>query len=108
MTSTLRLMIGRCSARGCRYARRIAVEATGEQTDRFGNTRLIVTHRDRARAMEDAGPGFFSCPEHGRSLNYRPVVGTVSETPCDARCTGARGTSCDCQCGGANHGQDHS
>jgi hypothetical protein len=26
------------------------------------------------------------------------------EVPCDGRCTGAVGPSCDCQCGGANHG----
>src|SRR5688572_26941387 len=24
--------------------------------------------------------------------------------PCDARCTHAKGPSCDCSCGGANHG----
>lgn len=26
------------------------------------------------------------------------------ECACDARCTGARGPQCDCQCGGVNHG----
>lgn len=26
------------------------------------------------------------------------------EVPCDARCTNARGPSCDCSCGGRNHG----
>lgn len=26
------------------------------------------------------------------------------ECPCDGRCTGARGPSCDCRCGGENHG----
>jgi hypothetical protein len=26
------------------------------------------------------------------------------ETPCDARCTNAPGPSCDCSCGGKNHG----
>lgn len=25
-------------------------------------------------------------------------------TPCDARCTGAEGPACNCQCGGKNHG----
>lgn len=25
-------------------------------------------------------------------------------TKCDSRCTGARGGSCDCECGGINHG----
>lgn len=26
--------------------------------------------------------------------------------PCDGRCTGARGPSCDCSCGGENHGSN--
>lgn len=25
---------------------------------------------------------------------------------CDARCTGAKGATCDCSCGGTNHGAD--
>lgn len=29
---------------------------------------------------------------------------TEERCPCDARCTCARGPSCDCSCGGANHG----
>lgn len=28
----------------------------------------------------------------------------VSDTPCDGRCTNAKGPSCDCPCKGANHG----
>ena len=28
----------------------------------------------------------------------------VSESPCDGRCTGAKGPTCDCPCGGINHG----
>jgi hypothetical protein len=26
--------------------------------------------------------------------------------PCDSRCTGAQGPTCDCSCGGANHGSN--
>jgi hypothetical protein len=29
---------------------------------------------------------------------------TQHQTPCDDRCTHARGPSCDCKCGGKNHG----
>ena len=46
----------------------------------------------------------------GGSLSYmgrvkmdRLVVDRVG-VPCDARCTGASGPLCDCQCGGVNHG----
>lgn len=33
------------------------------------------------------------------------LVRTVDLCPCDGRCTGAAGPSCDCQCGGENHGK---
>ena len=32
------------------------------------------------------------------------LVRTDHVCPCDGRCTNATGPSCDCQCGGANHG----
>jgi hypothetical protein len=32
------------------------------------------------------------------------LVRTALECPCDGRCTGALGPSCDCSCGGENHG----
>ena len=44
------------------------------------------------------------CPDHGR-YPLQPLYGEVSMTrACDARCMGARGPSCSCSCGGANHG----
>lgn len=37
----------------------------------------------------------------------RVEVETVrSDRVCDARCTGAVGPDCSCQCGGANHSRD--
>jgi len=36
---------------------------------------------------------------------YRKLLlSTEFRCPCDGRCTGAIGPSCDCQCGGENHG----
>ena len=32
------------------------------------------------------------------------VTGVDERSPCDARCTHARGPSCDCSCNGKNHG----
>lgn len=34
----------------------------------------------------------------------RMVTGAYDACACDGRCTGARGPSCDCSCGGVNHG----
>lgn len=37
-------------------------------------------------------------------VHYQRIVNIEQHTPCDARCTMASGPSCDCQCGGKNHG----
>jgi hypothetical protein len=40
-------------------------------------------------------------------MDYGQLKATMRpECPCDGRCTGARGHSCDCSCGGANHGSN--
>lgn len=42
-----------------------------------------------------------------RLADFRPYKGPIeTETPCDARCTGAKGPDCNCMCGGLNHGRD--
>jgi hypothetical protein len=49
------------------------------------------------------------CPDCGASVAVRPVEGRISlDTPCDSRCTSAKGHRCECSCGGLNHGSDHS
>jgi hypothetical protein len=37
-------------------------------------------------------------------VRYQRIVRIEEHTPCDLRCTMASGPSCDCQCGGKNHG----
>ena len=44
------------------------------------------------------------CPDCGSMVKVERLYGTVSEMQCDARCEGAGGPSCDCACGGINHG----
>lgn len=43
----------------------------------------------------------------GKNVWLKIVAGVKNETPCDGRCTGARGHVCECSCGGANHGRNH-
>ncbi len=46
-----------------------------------------------------------ACRGCGRVLRARPVLGKVNvRVKCDARCTHAKGHSCECACGGKNHG----
>lgn len=79
------------------------------------------------RWHRDADAGYYArtaaCPhcghvpqEHPRIRGYmlpHKIMGKVHRgrlvdvryaPPCDGRCTNAQGPSCDCQCGGANHG----
>ena len=51
------------------------------------------------------------CPTGGswRIDQGRPIYGRyVEEIVCSAKCTGAIGESCECSCGGMNHGGQHS
>lgn len=66
---------------------------------RCRNGHVIRTTSDHLRA------GWVNCPcgSHGVA---RFLTVTETETPCDARCTGARGLECNCSCVGANHGAD--
>jgi hypothetical protein len=44
------------------------------------------------------------CPDCGRPASMERLYGTVTHMQCDIRCEGAGGPSCDCACGGINHG----
>jgi hypothetical protein len=55
-------------------------------------------------------PKYADCGACGGEIEHMGKVRGVSLTyrhlccPCDARCTNAKGPSCDCKCGGENHG----
>lgn len=45
------------------------------------------------------------CPGCGRDMVWSPLEATRDDgVRCDSRCTNARGHSCNCSCGGQNHG----
>jgi hypothetical protein len=71
--------IGRCAAKGCKHTARVAADAQRRSGD---------------------------CPEHGRYL-LDPIWGEHTDAKCGARCRNAVGPSCDCSCGGENHGMGH-
>lgn len=52
------------------------------------------------------GGGLVTCPEPGctRRMWTWVIEGRVSDTRCGARCMGAIGPACDCECGGQRHG----
>ena len=57
----------------------------------------------------DATSWIFSVKcECGTTVKLAPVVGSYDEhVNCGAKCRNAVGPSCDCSCGGANHGINH-
>lgn len=45
------------------------------------------------------------CDGCGKKMDYSPLSATLRpEVKCNGICIHARGGSCDCSCGGANHG----
>lgn len=62
-----------------------------------------------AREHEGHGPvprPWRACPHCGGPVTGGLVDGAYSDgIRCDASCQYARGPSCDCSCGGANHGR---
>lgn len=70
--------IGKCPREGCQHATR----------------------------QDKGANGLGDCPDHGRYY-LTALRGQVSAHRCNAACMGATGPSCDCSCGGANHGAWH-
>lgn len=73
-------------------------------------TRITVrTYSDRAclphRSSREVWPNAVECC--GRQVARTPVKGVRNDTPCDDRCTEAKGHKCECSCGGKNHGAEH-
>ncbi len=47
------------------------------------------------------------CHKCGKTMTFTAVAGEVTEKPCGARCMASTGPSCECACGGKNHGASH-
>lgn len=94
----------KCPCRGCRSAHSILVLRFADQRrdSRWPATPSFWDGEGRRVELFKIAP---TCPEHGRPLVGREVEGHHREhVKCDARCTNARGHSCECSCGGKNHG----
>lgn len=64
----------------------------------------VTQHRD----ISDPWQAMVHCVKHRRPIGFAEIRGHFSASKkCDARCTGAVGPSCDCQCRGQNHGGRH-
>jgi hypothetical protein len=50
--------------------------------------------------------GAMHCAECRRAIQWTPIAGRTSDMPCGEKCISATGPSCDCACGGENHGRN--
>lgn len=115
------IFIGCC--RRCKVSRRFEAPEVGRRAklDRFNNVVADVT-RDVARALPFVGKAtagshateysdrrgslWLVCPV-GHNVEFKRLRGTVTAKACGARCMSSTGPSCECACGGHNHGANH-
>lgn len=65
------------------------------------------THPDGTVTRGKKAPSVYC--DCGYPMAGKVVRGTLNDSvACNANCTGAVGHDCECSCGGANHGADHS
>lgn len=89
---------GKCPVAGCKTRRVIdgAPYVDGISIFYAGNN-----------GAELAAAGLF-CTDHSTHLKWTQLVGrTNPEKECNGICMAATGPSCDCACGGENHGANH-
>ncbi len=65
-----------------------------------GNTVQAVEFHDRPGSM------WLKCPA-GHNVEFKAVRGRKTDEPCSEKCLSAHGNSCECACGGKNHGVNH-
>lgn len=99
-------VICRCAAKGCKYTKSFNVPTVERRITTRWNTFLT---REACGGTMMTLANDERCPSHLRNLmNVRVVKGTLNpDHVCDSRCTSAKGHTCDCSCGGANHGADY-
>ena len=54
-----------------------------------------------------ASNDYVICSECRNTMSSAMVRGTKTDHVCDERCTEAKGSKCECSCGGANHGKSY-
>lgn len=119
--------IGRCPVKGCRARRRntfpglVRTDRRGTWTEwgipteaglmsahcTFGPPRLrYAAERDIDRMWGDAMLNVgWVCTDHDLFMTIAAVQGVYrADKPCTARCQSATGPSCECVCGGEQHG----
>lgn len=109
--------LARCRAKGCRRAHQVTyvVESVHTAWNNRPHWEFAVMvagrpvgYRDRAGLAAAVLRSFTCTACGGSSAEFIVVRGRVVESvKCGPKCRGAVGPSCDCSCGGDNHGSGH-
>ncbi|ASR84838.1 hypothetical protein SEA_HURRICANE_94 [Mycobacterium phage Hurricane] len=93
---------GRCPEKGCKLHRVTDSPYVGATP----STSVPIFYGGyNGEALIAAG---LYCSEHGKHLKWGQLAGRVNpEKECNGVCMAAVGPSCDCNCGGENHGRNH-
>jgi hypothetical protein len=95
-------LLGKCKEQGCDYV----IFATSEDVQEAEGFR-DVTAGTGVYHVGNYGH-FARCDKRHKVFPCKAVKGTYSaDHQCDSRCLNAKGWSCTCSCGGANHGRGH-
>ena len=104
--------LGKCKTKGCKHATHVDFADVQILDSAHRAEGVLITEQgapyDSARPFILNGVNVAArCPEHG-VYRLQLVKGRLApDHKCDARCTTATGPSCDCSCGGENHGMAH-
>lgn len=109
-TNTAARFNGKHKACGARFS--VLITATAyDHTERNARTKFAAAD---GRAFESVCFGWdpsslvFACACGGRGIARKVEGRVVADKKCDGRCLAATGHSCECACGGKNHGAGHS
>lgn len=92
-------LLGRCAS--CDYA----IFATRQDVKEASSLDEVKANTGAYRVN---GGVVARCDKGHRVFPLRAIKGTYSpDHQCDARCLNAKGHTCTCSCGGANHGRGH-
>lgn len=92
----------------CRGCKRTVTALLRERVDLGYDSRrrCDVVKRNAVDLADLSGDAtLVECPGCGKGVRVARMKGVYNpDHLCDARCTNAKGSNCECSCGGANHG----
>lgn len=102
----------KCTAKGCKQTRVTDLPVSRDCAYIPGEGHTQYRTGDWAFATADIRAAWTAlglvCPDHNALMKGETLNGTYNpDKVCDGRCMSARRSSCDCSCGGANHGGSH-